>query len=554
MSKENRSIVDAYREKVTDVSSASGIPLKDVYTSEDLSRINPEKDIGLPGQYPFTRGHHREMYRGKLWNIRQITGLSTPQRLNERLNFELSEGANALDYHIDGLGSYGLEPDQDAAVGQLGITGVASNTLKDVGTAVEALPLDQVSICFVSPFPTLVQAYILEAKRRGYDPSQLRIVHCAFTLWYPMCHYSYQESLFTNGGLSKIGKWGYDFCEYALKNLPKLNIWHFDGPSATEGGGNAIHEMAFVLAVRNELIREMLKRGVDINTIGRRLSPTVSLGSDFFENIIKLRAARQLWARTMKEDFGATDPAAMTLRIHANVVGSIYTRQQPLVNIARGAIAALSGVLAGSLGLQVAAYDESFCTPTEESVQLAIRTQQVLRYETGVAKVADPLGGSYYVEALTKKMEEEIDALLDKIEEMGGWMKVLQSGWVHEEMQKGALEDQKKVESGEKIVVGLNEFTIPPEEDMKPKLFAPDPADVEAYIADFKAFKKSRNNTRVKETLTDLRKTAEQGNTNLVPSVFRALEAESTFPEILGVLRMADGLEYDWAGERKYPF
>src|SRR3990167_5990160 len=369
MSEENKSITDAYREKVTDICSASGILLKDVYTPEDLPRINFDRDIGIPGHYPFTRGHHRQMYRGKLWNIRQITGLSTPRRLNERLRLELSEGANALDYHIDGLGSYGLEPDQEAAIGQLGIAGVASSTVNDVATAVEGLPLDQVSLCPVATFPNLVQAYILVAKRRGYDPGQLRIVHPVFTLWYPMCHHSYPEALYVNGRLSTLGRWGYDFCEYALKELPKCNLWHFDAPSAGEGGGNAIHEMAFMLAARNELIREMLRRGLDINTISSRLSPTVPLSSDFFENIAKLRAARRLWARTMKEDYGATDPAAMALRIHANVVGSIYTRQQPLVNIARGAIAALSGILAGSMGLQVAAYDESFCTPTEDSVR-----------------------------------------------------------------------------------------------------------------------------------------------------------------------------------------
>ncbi|HCX89903.1 MAG: hypothetical protein COW04_11510 [Deltaproteobacteria bacterium CG12_big_fil_rev_8_21_14_0_65_43_10] len=216
----------------------------------------------------------------------------------------------------------------------------------------------------------------------------------------------------------------------------------------------------------------MLKRSVDINAIGRGLSPVVALDRDFFEHIAKLRAARRIWARTMKEKWGATDPKAMCLRAHGVVVGTVCTRQQPLVNIARGGIAGLAGILGGCMGLQVACYDETWSTPTEEAERVAIRTQQVLRYESGVTSVADPLAGSYYVEWLTSKLEEEIQAMVDKIEGMGGWMAALQNGWVHEEVKKGLLDIQRKIDNGERTVVGVNRFQIPTEEDFKPKLYA----------------------------------------------------------------------------------
>ncbi|MFH1625655.1 MAG: methylmalonyl-CoA mutase family protein, partial [Pseudomonadota bacterium] len=505
MNKEAGRIEQAYREAVTEFNTDSGIPVKGVYTPDDIAGIDFDKDIGLPGQYPFTRGHHPHMYRGKLWNIRQISGVSTPGRQNERLKFLIEQGANALNCEVDGTTWYGMEPDQPYAEGHFGVSGVALHTLRDVETLMEGLPLEQLSMNWNDPLPGVAQAYVLVAKKQGYDLRDLRAVHAAIHIFLPECLPSYPELLYVGERFSTLARWGNDFCEYAIKNLPKWNLWYCDAGAIRESGANAIQEMAFAIASRNELVRELLRRGIDINVIGRRLSPTIALSRDFFEEIAKIRAARRIWARTMKEEFGATDPAAMCLRIHGNVQGSLYTRGQPLVNIARGAIGTLAGVIGGCMGIQVACYDEAWCTPTEEAVSLAMRTQQVIRYESGVAKVADPLAGSYYIEWLTSKMEKEIEALVEKVEQMGGWMAALQKGWIQEEVRKGALDIQSKIDSGERSVVGGNRFVVPPEEDFKPQIYAPDQSDVDAYIAEFKEFKKSRDKERVKEVLENLR-------------------------------------------------
>ncbi|MDY7033578.1 MAG: methylmalonyl-CoA mutase family protein [Thermodesulfobacteriota bacterium] len=554
MDEQVREIEKAYREAVTDFNTDSGIPVKEVYIPEDIAGIKFDEDIGLPGEYPFTRGHHPRMYRGKLWNMRQISGVSTPKRQNERLQFLLEQGANALNCEVDGTTWYGIEPDQPYAEGHFGVSGVALHTLRDVEAMVEGLPLDRLSMNWNDPLPGVAQAYLLAAKKRGHDFGDLRAVQSAIHFFLPVCVPSYTELLYVGKRFSTLARWGNDFCEYALKNLPKWNIWYCDSGSLVEAGANAVQEMAFAIASRNELVREMLRRGVDINTIGKKLSPTIALSRDFFEEIAKIRAARRVWARTMKEDFKATDPAAMCLRLHGNVTGSLYTRGQPLVNIVRGALGTLAGVLAGCMGIQVAFYDEAWCTPTEEAVTLAMRTQQVIRYESGVAKVADPLGGSYYVESLTNKMEEGITSLVEKIEQMGGWMATLQNGWVQDEVKKGFLDLQNKVESGNRMRVGLNCFVAPKEEDFQPQIYAPDSSDVDEYIAEFREFKKNRDEKRLKDAIESVRRVAEKTDENLVPYVFEALEADATFSEIIGVLRMVDGLDYDWAGEREYPF
>lgn len=551
---DKRKIEQAYREVTTDNNTVSGIPVKEVYNPEDIAETNYHEDIGQPGEYPFTRGHHPLMYRGKLWNIREISGLSTPRKFNERLKFLVEQGASALDWELDGPTIYGLEPDQPYAEGQLGVCGVTLHTLRDVETLCQGIPLDAVSLSVATFTPAVWQSYMLTAKKRGYDPQSLRGVGGAIHYYGPACLPSYSEMLYRNGGYSTLARWSNDFCEHVLKNCPKWNLWFSSSYDFREAGGNAIHEIAFTLAIRNELLREMLKRGVDVNVAAKKLSPVFAADRDFFEEIAKLRAARRVWARTLKEELGVTEPAAMRLRFHIDVSGSNYTRQQPLVNIVRGALGTLAAVLGGCMGVQTPSYDEAWATPTEEAVALAIRTQQVIRYESGVTRVADPLGGSYYIEWLTDKLEEEILAMTHKIEQMGGWLVAMQKGWVHDQLHEGLLDTQRKAESGERVVIGVNRYAIPPEEDFKPKVYAPETGDVKEYIDEFKEFKKGRDQRKLKDALERLRLAAKDPGKNLLPFSFEALEAEATFPEITGVLRMADGLEYDWAGEREYPF
>ncbi len=548
MSIDRERVRQQYREAATDTTTDSGLPLKPVYTAEDAEGI----DLGLPGEFPFTRGHHSRMYQGKLWNIRQITGLSTPREYNRRLHMEIAEGAGALTYHVDELADYGLEPDQPTAEGMIGVTGGTSNHLGDVKAALEGLPLDEVSLCPACTSPLISQAILLAARHHGYDISQLRLVHGSFVMWLPMCYRSLTEVTFANGRISSLGKWGLDYCEYILRQLPKVNIWYFDGASVHEGGGSAVQEMAFIIACRDDLLRQMTERGLEPALVARALSPTVALGRDFFENIAKIRALRHLWATTLSEGFGISDPRALALRVHGNVVGSLCTRQQSQVNLSRVAIAALSGVLAGVMGMQLACYDEAFATPTEEAVRLAIRTQQVLRYETGTAQVADPLGGSFFMEHLTSQMEEEARALLADMEARGGWLALLENGWVHEVMRQRSWEMQQQVESGERVVVGVNRFTTPSEQDPPPPIFSPDEEEVAHYLQEYLSFREGRDLQPVRAFLEALGAAAQKGD-HLVEPVGRAMEAGATFAEIVGTLRLADGLEYDWAGERRPP-
>ncbi|MEW6034710.1 MAG: methylmalonyl-CoA mutase family protein, partial [Chloroflexota bacterium] len=548
------SVQQAYREAVTETTTPSGVPLKAAYSPSDISDIDFERDIGFPGQYPFTRGHHPLMYRGKLWNIREISGHSTPKAFNRRCKFLLEQGQGALDWELDGPTMYGVEPDQPYSEGQVGVCGVTLHRLKDVEDLSEGLPLGELSISSDSLYPDVWQSYILVAKEQGCDISKLRGVGGGIFYYVPAIMPSKMDCLCVEGHYSTLARWGNDFVEYAVRGFPKWNIWFTSSYDFREAGGNAIHEIAFTLAIRDELLREMRRHGLDVGAVAARLSPVFGADRDFFEEIAKLRAARRIWARTLKEHWGVTDPQAMCVRFHVDVSGYNYTRQQPLVNIARGTLGSLAAVLGGTMGIQTPSYDEAWCTPTEEAVRVAIRSQQVIRYESGVATVADPLAGSYYVEWLTSRLEEEIASMAARIEDMGGWLAVLQSGWVHDEFKRSFLDIQRKVESGERVIVGVNRFAIPPEEDLKPRMYFPDTSEVEDYLAEYKEFREKRDRQRVKEALEDLRRTAAKKGESLVPGAFAALEAGATFPEIIGVLRMNDGLEYDWAGEREYPF
>jgi len=544
---------EQYREAMTDAITDSGVPLKPVYTQEDVRDLNLDRELGLPGEFPFTRGHHPLMYRGKLWNIRQVTGLSTPRENNRRLKTELTEGAGALTYHPDGIALYGMEPDQPGSAGRLGKTGVISNRLADVEQSLADLPLGEVSICPGCTTPLISQSILLTVKKRGYDVSQFRLVDGWGPIWLPMGYISLKHMTFVNGQPSTFARWGFDFWEYLLRNLSKAVIYYFDGPTAFDGGANAIQEPAFILSSRDTVLREMARRGLDANRVAATLSPTISLGRDFFENIAKIRALRRVWAKTLRDDFGVTNPKALPLRLHANVMGSLCTRQQPRVNLVRVAVAALSGVLSGVSGLQLAAYDEAFATPSEDALRLAIRSNQVLRYESGVGRVADPLGGSYYLESLTSRMEEEILSLYRDMDRRGGWMTLLENGWVHDVMKNNSWEMQRKVENGERVVVGVNRFQIPPEEDVVPPVFAPETSHVDEYIAEYVRWREGRSTVQVKSSLDALEQAARSGE-NLVEPVNRALQAEASFAEIIGSLRRVDGLEWDWAGEREYPF
>lgn len=551
--KVGESLKQAYREKVTDVTTYSGIPVKGIYAAEDIAGIVPDRDIGLPGQYPFTRGHHPLMYRGKLWNIREISGISTPAAHNSRCRFLLEQGQGALHWELDGPSQYGIEPDQPYAEGQAGLVGVTLHCVRDIEVLCRGLPLDELSLSCNCYYPDVWHAYLLVARRRGYDIRKLRGVGGAINYYGPAVFPSKMDWLCHKGRFSTPGRWSNDFCEYLCRDFPNWNIWSASVYDIREGGADAFLEIAYALSMRDEFVREMKRRGVPPSVSAPKLSPCLAAGWDFFEDIAKMRAARRLWARSLKEKWGVSDPKALVLRFHVNVSGHNYTYQQPLLNIARGAIGALAAVLGGTMGLQVPSYDEAWATPTEEAAKIAVRTQQMIRHETGAPQVADPLGGSYYVEWLTTEMEKRIEEKYEEIEAKGGWIACLESGLIHAQLQKNLLKEQSKIESGERVVVGVNRF-VEPEEKFAPQIYAPDTKELEQYMVEYKEFKTKRERKRLREALENLRHAAEKPDINLVPYAFEALEADATFPEIVGVLRMVDGMDYDWAGEREYEF
>jgi methylmalonyl-CoA mutase N-terminal domain/subunit len=467
----------------------------------------------------------------------------------------IKEGQGVLDWEIDGPTMYGIEPDQAYAAGQFGVTGVALHRLKDVEELCRGLPLDEISISSDSLHPHIFQSYILTAKKRGIPLEKLRGIGGAIFWYVTTVIPSYSEVLYLKGSdISSLGRWGNDFMEYVLRNCPKWNLWYVSAYDFREAGGDAIEEIAFTIAIRDEILEEMKRRGIDVGYVASRLSPVLGADRDFFEEIAKMRAARRVWARTMKEKWKTTSQAAMTMRFHVDVSGVNYTMQQPRVNLVRGTLGTLSAVLGGAMGIQTPSYDEAYWTPTEEAVRLAIRTQQVIRYESGVPRVADPLGGSYYVEWLTKELEGKIMKMVGEIEEMGGWIAALDRGWVHNRLKRGLLDIQRKIERGERTVIGVNKLVIPKEDDFKPSVYRPGVSEVKEYLDEYGEWKKRRDKQKLMEVLEKLRHAAEHTDENLVPYVFSALEADATFAEIIGVLRMVDGLEYDWAGEREYPF
>ncbi|PIP06021.1 MAG: hypothetical protein COX52_08835 [Syntrophobacterales bacterium CG23_combo_of_CG06-09_8_20_14_all_48_27] len=332
--------------------------------------------------------------------------------------------------------------------------------------------------------------------------------------------------------------------------LSQVNGSVLDAADYADAGANAILEGALLISCTKELIREMLRRNIDINVVAPRISPNISAGRDFFEDIAKIRAIRRIWARMMKEEFGA-GPKGMAMRFYARGIGSYMEGRQPLVNIVRGTLTTLIGVLSGASGIQTCSYDEAWCPPTEEAAKLALRTQQVIRYESGIPRVADPLGGSYYVEWLTNRIEEEILATVDRIEQMGGWLAAIEKDWIRSQLRQGAIERQRKVESGERVRVGVNCFA----EEEETEIRVPDIRDeVTKYISRYKRFKERRDMQKVKKALEDLSRAAEIEGVDLVPCTFEAVKAHATFAEIVGVLRMKDGLDYDLLGERSYPF
>ena len=508
----------------------SGLPVSRLYTPLDRSEDDYLEDLNFPGQFPFTRGIHPTMYRGRLWTMRQYAGFGTAEASNQRYKFLLERGQKGLSVAFDLPTQIGYDSDHPMAAGEVGKVGVAIASLQDMETLFDGIPLDRVSTSMTinATAATLLALYVAVAKKQGVDPAKLTgtVQNDILKEYIARGTYIYPPA----PSMRLIT----DVFAYAQEALPRWNTISISGYHIREAGSTAVQEVAFTLANGIAYVEAALEAGLDVDTFGTQLSFFFNVHNDFLEEIAKFRAARRLWARIMRDRFRATNPRAQMLRFHAQTAGSSLTAQQPNINIVRVAVQAMAAVLGGAQSLHTNSRDEALALPTEEAVQIALRTQQIIAHETGVAKVIDPVGGSYAVEALTDAIEAGARAYIGQIDDMGGAVKAIQSGFQQHEIQQSAYTYQKEIEDKSRLIVGLNAFTM--EEDATPPIMQVDPALEKQQVARLQALRSQRDNQQVAAALQALEHSA-RGTDNLMPPLIAAVESYATLGEIADTLR-----------------
>jgi len=490
--------------------------------------------VGFPGEYPYTRGIRPTMYRGRHWTMRQYAGYGSAEETNRRFRYLLEQGQTGLSVAFDLPTQIGYDSDDPMAAGEVGKVGVAIDSLEDMERLFEGIPLDQVSTSMTinAPASVLLAMYIAVAEKQGVPPEKLRGTIQNDILKEYIARGTY---IFPPKPSMRLITDIFAFC---AERVPRWNTISISGYHIREAGSTAVQEVAFTLANGIAYVRAALDKGLDVDEFAPRLSFFFNAHNHFFEEIAKFRAARRMWARIMKERFGAKDPRSLQLRFHTQTGGSTLTAQQPDNNIVRVALQALAAVLGGTQSLHTNARDEALALPTEESARIALRTQQIIAYETGVADTVDPLGGSFYVEALTDKIEEEAVKYIEKIDEMGGAVAAVEQGFMQREIHRAALETQRRIESGEEVVVGVNRFRM--EEEPEPQLLRVDPSLAKRQIERLKDLRSRRDAGKVEESLAALKRAAE-GTDNLMPYILDAVRAYATVGEICHALREVFG-------------
>ena len=512
-----------------------------LYTPLDIEDFDYEEKLGFPGQYPFTRGVQPTMYRGRLWTMRAYAGFATAEETNARYKYLLEAGQTGLSVAMDLPTQIGLDSDHELSHGEVGKVGVAIDSLADMEALFDGIPLDKVSTSMTinGPAAVLLAMYVAVAEKQGVKPEALKGTIQNDILKEYIARGTY---IFPPRPSMRLIT---DTFEYCSKNIPKWNTISVGAYHIREAGASEVQEIAFAFANAMAYIDAAIKAGQKVDDFAPGISWIFTAGLDFFGEVAKFRAARRLWARIMKERYGASVPKAQMLRVHVHTAGSVLTAQQPLNNVVRITWQALSAVLGGIQSMACCAYDEAIALPTEESATLALRTQQLLAYESGVTDTIDPLAGSYYIETLTDKIEKEAYDYIDKIDRMGGAVAAIEQGYMQQEMAAHAYEYQHEVELGKRTVIGVNKFN-----DSK-KLAEQDvlTADLsvgERQIARLEKMKAARDNGAVKAALEKLREAA-KGTENLMPYLIDAVKTYATLGEICGVLREEFG-EYKQSG------
>jgi len=526
-------------ERKPEFDTLSGLPVKNLYTPIDVERIDYSEKTGFPGQYPFTRGVQNTMYRGRFWTMRQYAGFGSAEDTNQRFRYLLEQGQTGLSVAFDLPTQIGYDSDHPLALGEVGKVGVAIDSVKDMGVLFDQIPLDKVSTSMTinSPASVLTAMYLALAERDNIGFDKLRGTIQNDVLKEYIARGTY---IFPPKPAMRIST---DILAFCAKNTPQWNSMSISGYHMREAGCTAVQEVAFTLADGIAYVKAATGAGLSVDQFAPRLSFFFCAHQDLFEEIAKYRAARRLWARIMKEKFKAKSPRSWTLRYHVQTAGCSLTAQQPLLNILRTGFEALSAVLGGCQSLHTNSYDEALALPTQAAAQIALRTQQIIAYETGVTETVDPLAGSYYVEHLTEEIESEAENYINKIEDMGGMIPAIESGYVQREIANSSYEYQKKVESEERIVVGVNKFQV--EEPPPSGLLKVDMTVGEAQAEKLKVLRSERNSQAVTDLLDKVKKGAE-GDENLMPLILEAVKAHATIGEICDALREVFG-EYTGA-------
>jgi methylmalonyl-CoA mutase N-terminal domain/subunit len=510
----------------------SGIPLKRIYTAADVADI-PAEEMGFPGAYPFTRGAYPTMYRGRPWTIRQVAGFGNPEATNQRYKYMIQTGQTGLSTDFDLPTLLGLDSDDPMAFGEVGRVGVAIDTIEDVDRLFDGIDLEQISVSLtINPSAWVVYSmYVAVAEQRGCDLTKI-----AGTLQAdPLKEYVAQkEWIYPVRPAVRLLR---DLIMYSAKATPKINPISLSGYHLSDVGGNAIQEIAFIMAFTAAYCEEIVAAGMDIDDFAPRLSFFFISHQDFFEQICKFRAARRVYARMMSERFKAKKPESMRLRVHVQTAAMSLTKVEHHNNLMRTAIQALGAVLGGCQSMHTNGLDEAFAIPTEEAMKLAIRTQQIIRDEINVTSVVDPLGGSYFVERLTKDMEDEIWKVLNEVDERGGAIKLVEEGWFQQKLADSAYATFKKIDSGEKVSVGVNRYVDETSRSIEVDIHPYDEQCTQLQVDRLAAVRAKRDNALVERLLAELVEQARTEDVNLVPKTIEAVKARATLGEVCRALR-----------------
>jgi methylmalonyl-CoA mutase N-terminal domain/subunit len=530
-----------FPERKREFITTSSEPIERLYTPLDIQDREFEEALGFPGEYPYTRGVHATMHRGRLWTMRMFAGFGTAEETNQRFKYLLDQGQTGLSIAFDLPTLMGYDTDAPEALGEFGKCGVAVSSLRDMEILLDGIPLDKVSTSMTinSPAAIIWAMYIAAAEKQGVRPEQLR-----GTIQNDILkeYIAQKEYIFPPEPSMRLVV---DTIEFGSTTVPQWNTISISGYHIREAGSTAAQELAFTLADGFEYVRWAIERGLDVDAFAPRLSHFFNAHNDFFEEIAKYRAARRIWAREMRETFGAQDPRSWLMRFHTQTAGVSLTAQQPENNIVRVAIQALAAVLGGTQSLHTNSMDEALALPSEHAVTVALRTQQIIAEESGVTNTIDPLGGSYFVEAQTNRIEQQAYDYFRRIEELGGMLPAIEKGFFQSEISDAAYRYQREIDQGVRNIVGVNAyaedkpFTIP--------LLEMDPAGHERQVARLEKLRRERDNARVGQTLDHLRRAC-QGTENTMPHILEAVRAYATLGEIIGVMKEVFGVyeEPNW--------